>query len=94
MKKGGALVLIQPHFWSFGAIQMYWLRFIGRWRFGKQKHFSHTELKRILFSLGFVEVLCCTRAPYKDMPFVRMADTLVKKICPFWGHYLYVVARK
>jgi len=94
LKKGGTLVLIQPHFWSFGAIQMCWLRFTGRWRFGKQKHFSHTELKHILLSLGFAEVLHSTKAPYKDMPLVRVADNFVKKICPFWGHYLYVVARK
>lgn len=94
LKSGGVLVLIQPHLLSFGVFQEYFLRIIGKWKFGKQKDFTFSYYKLILKKTGFKNIKFFTRPPYKDMPVTRFFDSILKFLIPSWGHYLYLVAKK
>lgn len=94
LKSNGHLVLIQPHLFSFGVLQEYYLRIMNRWRFGKQKDFSFLYYKAMLKQMGFKDVRFFTKPPYPDMRITRMMDLLFKNIMPFWGHYLYLIAKK
>lgn len=94
LKKDGQLVLIQPHLLSFGVVQEYFLRFLGKWRFGNQKDFSCFHYRSLLQQMGFVNIEFLTAPPYPDMKITRFFDRVCKLIIPFWGHYLYIIARK
>lgn len=94
LKRDGVLVLIQPHLLSFGVIQELLLRLLNRWRFGKQKDFSCFYYKRLLREAGFKDVSYFTAPPYRDMKITRFFDIIFKTIFPFWGHYLYLTAKK
>lgn len=94
LKKDGKLVLIQPHLLSFGIIQEYCLRLRGRWKFGKQKDFSCFRYQSLLQQMGFKNIKFMTTPPYPDMKITRILDSIVKKIIPFWGHYVYLIAEK
>ncbi len=94
LRPGGMLVLIQPHLLSTGVIQKQWLRFLGRWNYGRQIDFSFWSLRRLLFEHGFSKVHLATQPATKDMPVVRATDILLQKVFPFWGHYLYALATK
>lgn len=94
LKPGGTLVLIQPHLLSFGVVQEYFLRIIGKWRFGNQKDFSFLYYKSILKKTGFKDIKFLTKPPYKDMSITRFFDLILKYLIPSWGHYLYLVAKK
>ncbi|MBI2024242.1 class I SAM-dependent methyltransferase [Candidatus Giovannonibacteria bacterium] len=94
LKKGGSLVLIQPHLLSFGVLQKYFLRVFGKWKFGKQKDFSFHYYCSLLRKLGFNDILYSTFPPYPDMRITRMLDKCIKPFIPFWGHYLYLTAKK
>lgn len=94
LKLGGIIVLIQPHLLSFGVVQEYFLRIIGKWRFGNQKDFSFLYYKSILKQTGFKDVKFLTKPPYKDMSITRFFDLILKSLIPSWGHYLYLVAKK
>lgn len=94
LKANGALVLIQPHLFSFGVTQEYYLRMLGKWKFGKQKDFSCFRYRQMLQSAGFRNVRFMTKPPFADMPMTRILDAITKKIIPFWGHYLYIVGEK
>jgi len=94
LKSGGQLVLIQPHLFSFGVVQEYYLRLIGKWKFGKQRDFSCFHYRSLLRQVGFTNIQFLTRPPYPDMKVTRIFDSVVKIIIPFWGHYLYLIAKK
>lgn len=94
LKKDGILILIQPNSWSFGVLQEKILRVRGKWRFGNQKDFSYKYLKEILIALGYYDIAIKTKAPYKDMAITRIFDLFFQKAIKYWGHYLYVVAKK
>lgn len=94
LKPGGNLVLIQPHLFSFGVIQEYCLRLMRKWKFGKQKNFSCFYYRSILRQTGFKNIQFLTKPPYPDMKITRVLDSLIKTVVPFWGHYLYLVAKK
>ena len=94
LKPNGLLILIQPHLFSFGVIQEYYLRLIGRWKFGKQKDFSYFRYRSLLLQTGFKDIQFFTKPPYPDMKLTRIFDSIIKKVIPFWGHYLYLVAKK
>jgi len=94
LKPGGTLILIQPHLLSFGVVQEYFLRIIGKWKFGKQKDFSFLYYKSILKKTGFKDIKFFTKAPYKDMYITRFFDLILKFLVPSWGHYLYLIAKK
>ncbi len=94
LKPNGQIVLIQPHLLSFGVIQEYYLRARKRWKFGKQKDFSLFYYRSLLRQTGFRDIRCLTKAPYQDMRVTKVFDSLVKTVLPFWGHYLYLVAKK
>ncbi len=94
LRENGQLILIQPHLFSFGVVQEYWLRLTGKWKFGEQKDFSHFYYRSILRQTGFKDIQFLTKLPYPDMNITRIFDSLVKTIVPFWGHYLYLIAKK
>lgn len=94
LKPGGYLVLIQPHLLSFGVIQELFLRFRGRWKFGKQKDFSCFHYCALLKQVGLKNIVTSTAIPYPDMGITRFFDLIVKVCIPFWGHYLYLIAKK
>jgi len=94
LKSNGQLILIQPHLFSFGVIQGYCLRLLGKWKFGKQKDFSCFRYRSILRQTGFENIQVITKPPYPDMKVTRILDSLIKKVIPFWGHYLYLIAKK
>jgi len=94
LKKDGILILIQPNSWSFGVLQEVFLRIVGKWRFGEQRNFSHLYLRKIIEALGFYDLVVITRPPYKDMAITRVFDSIFKMFIRYWGHYLYVIARK
>lgn len=94
LKPGGKIVLVQPHLLSFGVTQEYYLRLIGRWKFGKQKDFSLFRYRSILQQVGFEDVQAFTKPPYPDMRITRILDSIVKKVIPIWGHYLYLIGKK
>jgi len=94
LKLDGYLVLIQPHLLSFGVVQEFFLRLMGRWKFGNQKDFSCFHYKSLLQQSGFKKIKYFTSAPYPDMSVTRIFDSAFKKIIPFWGHYLYLIAKK
>lgn len=94
LKPGGVLVLIQPNLFSFGVIQEYYLRLRKTWKFGKQKDFSIFYYRSILRQVGFKNIVYATRPPYQDMYISRFFDLIFSKILPFWGHYLYLIAKK
>jgi len=94
LRPNGQLILIQPHLFSCGVIQEYYLRLIGKWRFVKQKNFSCFRYRSILRQAGFQDIRFFTKPPYPDMKVTRIFDSLIKKVIPFWGHYLYLIAKK
>lgn len=94
LKDDGSLVLIQPHLFSFGIIQEYFLRLSKSWRFGRQKDFSLFRYHSILKHAGFKNIHYMTKVPYPDMKMTRLFDILIKTVVPFWGHYLYLIAKK
>lgn len=94
LKPGGQLVLIQPHLFSFGVLQEYYLRFVKKWKFGRQKDFSYLYYLSLLKLNGFSELNFSTRPPYGDMKITRVLDLVTKKLFSFWGHYLYLIAKK
>ena len=94
LKKDGILVLIQPNSWSFGVVQEVFLRMTGKWRFGEQKNFSYRYLRKILEGLGYYNLVITTCVPYKDMSITRFFDQVFKFFIKYWGHYLYIIARK
>jgi len=94
LKPNGYLVMIQPHLLSFGVLQECYLRLLGRWKFGGQKDFSCFRYKLLLRQTGFRNIKFFTKPPYQDMRVTRMFDSVFKRIAPFWGHYLYLVAKK
>lgn len=94
LKPGGQIVLIQPHLFSFGVLQEYYLRIIGEWKFDRQKDFSCFHYRSLLCQTGFKNIQFSTTPPYPDMKITRMFDSIVKRIIPFWGHYLYLIAEK
>lgn len=94
LKPNGQLILIQPHLFSFGFIQEQYLRLMNKWKFGKQKDFSCFYYRSLLQQLGFKDIKFFTKPPYPDMKFTRLFDTVIKKIIPFWGHYLYLIGKK
>lgn len=94
LKPNGQFILIQPHLFSFGVMQEYYLRLVGKWKFGKQKDFSFFRYRSLLWQTGFKDVQFLTKPPYPDMKFTRIFDSLIKKVIPFWGHYLYLIGKK
>ena len=94
LKSDGQLILIQPHLFSFGVIQEYYLRLMGKWKFGKQKNFSFFRYRLLLRQIGFRDIQFLTKPPYPDMKFTRIFDSLIKRVIPFWGHYLYLIGKK
>lgn len=94
LKQNGQLILIQPHLFSFGVMQEYYLRLMGKWKFDKQKDFSYFRYRSLLQQAGFKDVQFLTKPPYPDMKFTRIFDSITKKIIPFWGHYLYIIGKK
>jgi len=94
LKPDGQVVLIQPHLLSFGVVQEYYLRLMGKWKFGKQKDFSCFYYRSILRQMGFRDIRFLTKPPYPDMKITRIFDSLLKTIVPSWGHYLYLIAKK
>ena len=94
LKSGGCLVLIQPHLLSFGVIQEFFLRLSGKWKFGNQKDFSCFRYKSLLQQSGYKNIKYFTAPPYSDMNITRVFDSMAKRIIPFWGHYLYIIANK
>ncbi len=94
LKPNGQFILIQPHLFSFGVIQEYYLRLMGKWKFSKQKDFSFFRYKSLLRQTGFKDVQFLTKPPYPDMKFTRIFDSFIKKVIPFWGHYLYLIGKK
>jgi len=94
LKSGGQLILIQPHLFSFGVIQEYYLRLTGKWKFGKQKNFSFCRYRSLLRQTGFRDIQFLTKPPYPDMKLTRIFDSLLRRAMPFWGYYLYLIGRK
>jgi len=94
LKRNGLLILIQPHLLSFGVVQEYYLKLRRKWKFGKQKDFSLFRYRSILKQAGFKDICYMTKEPYRDIGVVRVFDKYLKYILPFWGHYLYLIARK
>lgn len=94
LKQNGQLILIQPHLFSFGTIQKQFLKLIGRWKFGNQKDFSCFYYKKLLREMGYKNISYITFPPYPDMKVTRFFDIIFKIIFPFWGHYLYLIAKK
>ncbi|NLE07055.1 MAG: class I SAM-dependent methyltransferase [Parcubacteria group bacterium] len=94
LKPNGQLILIQPHLFSFGFVQEQYLRLMNKWKFGKQKDFSCFYYRLLLQKLGFKDIKFFTKPPYHDMKFTRIFDTVIKKVIPFWGHYLYLIGKK
>jgi len=94
LKPGGELIMIQPHLFSFGIIQEYYLRLTKKWQFGIQKDFSCFYYKSLLERIGYKNIVYFTKIPYTDMKLSRLSDFVMKKILPFWGHYLYLIAKK
>lgn len=94
LKQNGQLILIQPHLFSFGTIQKQFLKLIGRWRFGNQKDFSCFYYRKLLQEMGYKNTSYITFSPYPDMKVTRFFDIIFKTIFPFWGHYLYLIAKK
>jgi ubiquinone/menaquinone biosynthesis C-methylase UbiE len=94
LRPGGKLVLIQPNLFSFGVIQEYYLRSKGTWKFGKQKDFSLFYYKSLLRHMGYKSIIYMTAPPYSDMGISKFFDIVIKKMIPFWGHYLYLIAEK
>lgn len=94
LKPNGQLILIQPHLFSLGFIQEQYLRLINKWKFGKQKDFSCFYYRSLLQQLGFNDIKFFTKPPYPDMKFTRLFDSIIKKVVPFWGHYLYLIGKK
>lgn len=94
LKQNGQLILIQPHLLSFGVIQELLLRLFGRWRFGNQKDFSCFYYKKLLHEIGYGDILYFTTPPYQDMKITRFFDKIFRIMFPFWGHYLYIIAKK
>ncbi len=45
-------------------------------------------------ALGYYDLAIQAKAPYKDMAVTRFFDLLFKKFVKYWGHYLYIVAKK
>ncbi len=91
---GGVFIMIQPHLFSFGVLQEYWLKLTRRWKFGNQKDFSYLYYRKMLSRLGFKKIIVSTRPPYHDMWRSRLLDKLIKKVFPNWGHYLYLISYK
>ena len=94
LRQDGKLILIQPHLLSFGVIQELILRLLNKWKFGNQKDFSCFYYKKILRENGFKNILYFTAPPYQDMKITRFFDIIFGTIFPFWGHYLYLIAKK
>ena len=94
LKPCGQLILIQPHLLSLGVLQEYYLRMMGKWKFGKQKDFSCFHYRSLLRQMGFKNIQFSTRPPYPDMKITRIFDSIIKTIILFWGHYLYLIAKK
>ena len=94
LKPGGKLVLIQPHLFSFGVLQKYFLKAINKWKFGNQQDFSFLYYRSILKKTGFKDIEFFTSPPYKDMYITRFMDIALKRLFSFWGHYLYLIAKK
>ncbi|OGY43949.1 MAG: hypothetical protein A2729_01340 [Candidatus Buchananbacteria bacterium RIFCSPHIGHO2_01_FULL_39_14] len=94
LKPGGKLVLIQPHLFSFGVIQKYCLKFKNKWKFGKQKDLSCFYYCQFLRKLGYKNIKFKTMPPYPDMKITRIFDLTIRKVIPFWGHYLYLIGEK
>lgn len=94
LKPDGQIVLIQPHLFSFGVIQEYFLRLMGGWKFGNQKDFSCFHYRSLLRQTGFKDIQFLTRPPYPDMKITRVFDLIIRTIVPFWGHYVYLIAKK
>ncbi len=91
---GGCVLYIQPHLFSFGHFQRYWLKLRGKWSFGLQKDFAYSTFVKYLKAAGFDYIRIAIRAPYTDMPVVRLLDKIVGLVFRHWGHYLYCVAFK
>ncbi len=94
LKPSGQIVLIQPHLLSFGVVQEYYLRAVKRWKFGKQKNFSLFRYRSLLRQAGFKDIRYLTKSPYQDMKLTKIMDSIGKIVLPFWGHYLYLIAKK
>lgn len=94
LKPNGHIVLIQPHLFSFGVLQKYYLQIIGKWKFGNQKDFSCFRYRALLQNTGFKNIKFSTKPPYPDMKITKIFDSTLKKFIPFWGHYLYLIAEK
>ncbi|MDD4477359.1 MAG: methyltransferase domain-containing protein [Patescibacteria group bacterium] len=94
LKQNGKLILIQPHLFSFGVIQELLLRLAGKWKFGNQKNFSCFYYKKLLREAGYKNIFYFTTPPYQDMKVTRFFDTIFKNLFSYWGHYLYLIAKK
>lgn len=94
LKPGGLLLIVQPNLLSFGPIQELYLKMRKKWPYGKHTKRSPFALARIMKRCGFHSVKNFTKPPYTDMPVARKLDGLINRVLPFWGHYLYVAAKK
>lgn len=94
LKSGGLLIIVQPNLLSFGTWQEWYLRIKKRWPYGMHKKYSAFKLKRLLKKSGFSSVKFFSKPPYSDMPVTSVFDEILNKFLPFWGHYLYIIARK
>lgn len=94
LKPSGTLILIQPNILSSAVIQEKLLRYRNKWPFGMHTKYLPSHWQKALERLGFTNIHMFTRPPYQDMPPYNIIDLYVKKIFPFWGHYLYIIANR
>jgi SAM-dependent methyltransferase len=94
LRPGGQLALVQPHAWSFGVVQELCLRMAGKWNYGRQINFTRSKLVQLMKQHGFQKISYTVRPATKDLPVVHVVDSLIHRLSPDWGHYLYILATK
>lgn len=93
LKPDGLLLIVQPNLLSFGVMQEWYLRLKKRWLYGIHKKHTPFKFSRILKRSGFSSVKFFAKPPYADMPIAGIFDRILNRVFPFWGHYLYIIAR-
>lgn len=94
LKNDGKFVIISSNYYSLIFIDRIIKQLLNKWKYGYQKNWKPSKLKKLLIENGFCVKKINVHQGFGDFGAINSIDRIINSIAPFWGRYIKIIGEK